>query len=675
MEKQLYMNTLLRKSIYALFATLTLVAFSGCSKDDIYLHYALKAAGKNKTELKAVLKHYRTVDKDAQKLEAAKYLIANMPAHYSYSDTAAINGYYRKALEILGTGPSPDWQRDTLRQIGDSQFAGSVRSVISDVEVITADYLINSIDHAFNQWRTQPWAKHLSYEEFRDWVLPYKVTDLQSLDAWRDTLTQHYGDSIRTVTYADDQRNTIYGAIEIVRNEIHTKQSEIGHRVIWEDRGSIPMRSAATWVRMTYGSCMDYVTMGVAVFRSFGLPAAVDMVPSWGRNSEGHSWYVFPDDRGRKQVTINSLILGAGFQFYPYERIPKVWRSSYKINRDVVKYRNTAKYIHNFELCQEDVTDLYNLTSDLDIIIDKDKIKQLKDRKYVYIAMATNSKGPNWMVLDFGTLKRGKAHFKKIGRNMLYTVLGFTDHGLVPISRPFILRKSGEIEFTDGATDLKSASNTVGMNIRRKYYESYNVVNMRHRIVGGKFQCSDFPDFRDAVTLYTIDEMDIPDKIEMNADRPYRYWRYMTPDGSWGSISELSFYDKDGNRINKKGIANPEAGQDAIDRAYDGNLLSNFEINQPNGNWVGMDMGTPIEVRYASVSPRSDDNDVCPGNEYELFFFNGSMWRSLGYRKADSNSLYYENVPLNTLLWLRNYTRGRDERPFIVKENGVIEWW
>ena len=103
------MNTLLRKSIYALFATLTLVAFSGCSKDDLYLHYALKAAGKNKTELKAVLKHYRTVDKDPEKLKAAKYLIANMPAHYSYRDTAAINRYYSQALEILGTGPSPDW--------------------------------------------------------------------------------------------------------------------------------------------------------------------------------------------------------------------------------------------------------------------------------------------------------------------------------------------------------------------------------------------------------------------------------------------------------------------------------------------------------------------------------------------------------------------------------------
>ena len=665
------MITLLRKSIYALFALFLLTAFSGCSKDDLYLRYALKAAGENKSELKAVLKHYRTVDKDPQKLKAAKYLIANMPAHRSYRDTAAINRYYSQALEILGTGPSPDWQRDTLRKISDTQYAGLTRDLISDVQIMTADYLIYSIDHAFRQWKTQPWAKHLSYDEFREWLLPYKVADFQSLDNWRDVLSDFYSDSIRTVTDPYDQRNTIYGAIEIVRNEIHQKQSDIGLRIIWEDHGSIPMRSADTWVRMTYGSCLDYVTMGTAVFRSLGLPAAVDQVPSWGRNSEGHSWYVFPDDRGREQKTINSLLMGAGMQFYAYERIPKVWRYSYTIDRDLIRYRNTAKYIHPFEICREDVTDLYNLTSDLSIKTIKEQTSYLEDRKYVYIAMFVNSGGPQWRILDYGKLKGGKAHFKKMGRNMLYIALGYDGDKLIPISSPFILHKSGEVQYLDYTKDTPKISK----EIRRKYYESYNVVDMRRRILGGKFQCSDYPDFRDAVTLYTIEKTDIPDKIEMNAGRPYRYWRYMTPDGSWGSISELSFYDNDGNRLDHKGIANPEAGQDAIERAYDGNLLSNFEINQPNGNWVGMDMGKPTQVKYASVSPRSDDNDICPGNEYELLFFNGQRWRSLGYMRAESNTLLYDDIPLNTLLWLRNYTRGNNERPFIVKENGDIEWW
>lgn len=664
-------KTGLFKSTFFLLVSLSLIAFSGCSKDDIYLYYALKAAGDNRSELKTVLRHYRTEDKDPLKLKAAKYLIANMPAHYSYRDTAAINSYYSKALEILGTGPSPDWQRDTLRRIGDTQFAGITRNIVSDVEVMTADYLIYNIDHAFNLWSTKPWAKHLSFEDFRDWILPYKVTEQQSLDNWRDVLSEFYSDSISTVTDPEDQRNTIYGAIEIVRNEIHSKQSAIGHRVIWEDRGSIPMRSADTWVRMTYGSCMDYVIMGTAVFRSLGLPASVDQVPTWGRNSDGHSWYVFLDDRGREQVTINSLIMPAGMQFYPYERIPKVWRHTYTINHDVVKYRNTAKYVHPFEICQQDVTDKYNVVSDIEVETDKMLLGQLVDKKYAYIAMAVNAGGPQWRILDFGTLKKGKACFKKMGRNMLYISLGYNGTKLIPISRPFILHKSGQIEYISNDDNPI----TVSRDLRRKYYESYNVVDMRRRILGGKVQCSDFPDFRDAITLYTIERTDIPDKIELNAVRPYRYWRYLTPDGSWGSISEISFYDRDENRLNRKGIANPEAGQDAIERAYDGNLLSNFEINQPNGNWVGMDMGKSIDVGYVSISPRSDDNDVCPGNEYELFYFDGKIWRSLGYQKAVGNSLHYDDIPLNTLLWMRNYTRGQNERPFIVKENGEIEWW
>lgn len=659
------------KNILTIILTLLLTA--GCTQDSMYMHYALRAAGKNKPELKAVLRHYRTIDKDPEKLRAAKYLIANMPAHYSYRDTAAINSYYRKALEILGTGPSPDWQRDTLRQIGDREYAGLTRNIIPDVEVITADYLIYSIDRAFHEWRTRPWSRHLTYNEFQEWILPYKVTELQSLDAWRDTLPAHYTDSISTVPPDDVQRNSISGAIEIVRGEIHSKQSAIGHRVIWEDRGSIPMRSAATWVRMTYGSCMDYVTMGTAVFRSVGLPAAVDQVPSWGRNSEGHSWYVFLSDRGREEPTINSLIIGAGMPFYTNERIPKVWRTTYTINRDMVKYRNTAKYVYPFDLCQEDVTSHYTRTSDLEIETDKEQTAKLTDKKYVYIAMAVNSGGPQWRVLDLGILKRGKAHFKNMGREMLYIALGYDGRKLIPISRPFILHKSGAVEYIDNPAE--SNAKTISMDLRRKYYENYNVVNMRRRILGGKIQCSDRPDFKDAVTLYTIERTDIPYLIELDADHPYRYWRYLTPEGSWGSISELSFHDENGNKLEGRGIANPEAGQDAIDRAYDGNLLSNFEINQPNGNWVGMDMGKPIAVRYASVSTRSDDNDICPGNEYELFCFDGQEWSSLGYQQAEGNSLHYNDIPLNILLWLRNYTRGNNERPFVVKERDEIEWW
>jgi len=647
---------------------LTLLLLAGCSKDNRYLRDALKAAGENRAELEAVLEHYRTVDNDPQKLKAAKYLIANMPAHYSYSDTAAINSYYRKALEILGTGPSPDWQRDTLRQISDYYYWGLSDDTISDVKFITADYLIYSIDHAFNQWRTKPWANHLTYEQFRDWILPYKVTELQSLDMWRDTLSQHYSDSLKTVPSCDIQRNTIYGAIEIVRNEIHRKQSDIGLRVIWENRGSIPMRSAETWVRMTYGSCMDYVIMGTAVFRSLGLPSAVDYAPIWGRNSDGHSWYVFLSDRGKEESTINALIMPAGQQFYPYERIPKVFRKTYTINRERYRYSDKAKYVYPLDVCVQDVTDHYNLTSDIDVDIFKGV--KLRD-KYVYIAMFSATQPNQWMILDIGTVKRRKAHFHAMGRNMLYIVIGYNGRSLVPISNPFILHKNGDIQYVTCDDNER-----MSVTLKRKYYESYNVVDMRRRIIGGKIQCSNSADFKNALTLYTIETTDIPDKIELETTEGYRYWRYLSPNGSWGSVAEVAFFDKDDNIIKGTGIANAEAGQDAIDRAYDDDWLSNFEINQPDGNWIGMDFGTNANVASVRVVPRSDDNDIHPSQEYELCYLNSkSRWKSLGRKIADGNTIQYDSVPKGGLLWLINHTCGVDERPFVYNDYNDIKWW
>lgn len=647
---------------------LTILLLAGCSEDNRYLRDALKAAGENRTELEAVLEHYRTVDNDPQKLEAAKYLIANMPAHYSYRDTAAINSYYRKALEILGTGPSPDWQHDTLRQISDTQYFGLDLRVISDVKIITAKYLIYSIDHAFYQWKTRPWAQHLTFEQFRDWILPYKVTELQSFDAWRDTLSLHYSDSLNNVPPTDMERNSIYGAIEIVRNEIHAKQCAIGHRIIWEDRGGIPMRSAETWLRMTYGNCMDYVTMGTAVFRSMGLPAAVDMVPLWGRNNDGHSWYLFLSDRGKEETTINSLIVPSGQQFYPYERIPKVFRLSYTINKDRYIYSKRAKFVYPFNLCVQDVTDHYNLTSNIDI----DILKGIKtEDKYVYIAMFSLSSNNQWEILDIGKIKRGKAHFNNMGRNMLYMVMGFNGRNIVPISNPFILHKNGEIEYI--ICDEVARQN---ITLKRKYLESYNVVDMRRRLLGGKIQCANSTDFKDSLTLYTIESTDIPDKIKIETTDKYRYWRYMSPNGSYGSIAEVAFFDEDGYKIDGRAIANSEANEDTINLAYDGNWLTNFETSNPDGNWVGMDFSVCRRVSSIRIIPRSDDNDIHPGQEYELCYLDSkSRWKSLGKKIADDNSLKYDNVPCGGLLWLINHTCGFDERPFIYNINGDIEWW
>ena len=58
---------------------------------------------------------------------------------------------------------------------------------------------------------------------------------------------------------------------------------------------------------------------------------------------------------------------------------------------------------------------------------------------------------------------------------------------------------------------------------------------------------------------------------------------------------------------------------------------------------------------------------------YELFYWQDG-WISLGKKQPDGDSVVYDNVPIKALLWLRDLTKGREERPFTY-ENGKQIWW
>ena len=665
------MNTLLRKSIYALFATVTLVAFSGCSRENRILRYTLKTAGANKTELKAVLNHYKETDPNPEKLAAARYLILNMGGHFSYK-TDSIKAYYELALNVFNSGLSVDEQRDSIRKVCYSRFNKSTRGTIPDQKIITSKFLIHNIDQAYDQWKNRPWSKHLSFDDFCEWLLPYKESEHQELDNWRDAFASYFSDSINKFTYTDEKENTVYHTIDVVRNEINNKV--IPH-IYWASSNGIAFLSTETMLNMTFGSCADYVALGVLGFRSLGLPAVVDNVPEWGRNSSGHTWYVFLDDRGREQATINSLIMPAGMQFYPYERIPKVYRHTYAINWRIADYRAKSKYKHPFIVTSKDVTHLYNRTSDFVVPVnrwsDKNRKKIKIKEKFAYLAMF-NGQYTDWQVIDFGEIKHGKAYFNNVGRNMLYIVLGFDGRGLKPVSSPFILDKSGSIHFIDDCEKKTKQPIT----LFRKYYKSYNDVMQRNKLIGAQIQYADKPDFSDSHTVLTIDDVNIPDKLVLKDVDAHKYWRYLAADGTNGSIAELAFYNQDTIQIIGTPICS-ENDENAARNAFDNNWLTNYETpwDKPDGAWVGMCFNDKVSPKYVRVVPRGDGNDIIPGDVYELKFFVNGKWISAGKQNAVDNCLIFENIPVGSLMWLSDLSQGKEERPFLIDEYNEIKWW
>ena len=171
---------------------LTAALTVGCN-DISPIASVLDSAGSNRSELEAVLDHYKTKDANRQKLLAAEFLIKNMPAHYSYAGDE-IYEYYDYAARILANKSlSPEQQRDSLLFITDLKYRDLPGQIVSDAQIIKADYLIKNIDTSYDRWDNCDWASQITFDEYLEWLLPYKAIELQEMDAWRDTLLAHFG--------------------------------------------------------------------------------------------------------------------------------------------------------------------------------------------------------------------------------------------------------------------------------------------------------------------------------------------------------------------------------------------------------------------------------------------------------------------------------------------------
>lgn len=431
------------------------------------LRYALKSAGDNRAELEKVLRHYKD---EPEKLAAAHYLIEGLPAHYSYQGTE-IEQYYDIAARILASGLPPEQQRDSLLVISDRCFRDAPLRTISDARIITSGFLIHDIDVSYRQWKNRSWAKQATFQEFCECMLPYKMAELQSLDGWRDTLQSHFTDDLCNMPYDDVEYGTAMRTGDIIKNEEQRKMSRYG----LYSRSGLPLLSAYLLPRQTFGDIPDYALIGALALRAAGVPVVIDETPVGARYEAATRWFVVLSDRGTWEPSEWDLSTGIGWGFFPYERGPKVWRRTYSINKERLKYLRKARVIYPFDLCKTDVTGKYFLTTDLTLPISRETRKRLRD-KYVYIASAVrdtthaqqsrsftgeyskqlpqtfSSVDPGWCIVDFGQIHRRNAIFRNMGREVLYQAYGYDGERLISITKPFILHKDNHIEYISDDT-------------------------------------------------------------------------------------------------------------------------------------------------------------------------------------------------------------------------------
>ncbi|MDE6335433.1 MAG: RICIN domain-containing protein, partial [Muribaculaceae bacterium] len=168
--------------ILALAIAMLITAVS-CDRD---VNRALDLAGDNRQEMERVLDHFKD-DPDPLKYEAAKFLISNMPYHYTYKGEE-MERYENAYLEIAS---KPIQFRDSVFTVLVDSIDFTNVTPAHDIRELKADYLIKMIDNACDVWRNSKWHREYDKLLFFNYVLPYRMLN-EPVSDWHITVDEEY---------------------------------------------------------------------------------------------------------------------------------------------------------------------------------------------------------------------------------------------------------------------------------------------------------------------------------------------------------------------------------------------------------------------------------------------------------------------------------------------------
>lgn len=634
------------------------LCMSACNRPPTYnyLEEALVLSGSNRIELEKVLAHYAINKKDSLKLWAAVFLIENMPGHYSYYSTR-LDEYKKSVGEAASLKKIPWHIRNIFHAYPYREGKGIGGShKREDVACITAVYLIDNIERAFEAWQ-RPWAKHLGFSDFCEYLLPYRVEN-EPLFNWRDSLSGIYADVLEQMNGIDEIFESPYQAcLQINDCMIAAYQKARADSVSFEHSlvGNKSIHSM---------ECPEFVYGTVFVMRALGIPVSIEMIEQWSSRSGKHYW--------------NAVyhFTGMHYPFTGYESRPrglnqdykmnKIYRQVYSINKDLHACHLSGEEMPPFfrNLFLKDVTTDYMSCFDITVTLDREPEEE---RKYAYLCVFDNE---NWIPVHWGHISRRQVKFTKVGPQTLFIAAYYINGQIVPASLPFRVNLDGSITY------IQPADERISLHIDRKYPLLRKFANFSRHFIGATFEASAYPDFRRVDTICTVrhDANTTFDSIRIEPkQRNYRYLRIKNNNPSIKlNLAELEFYEADTTqRLSGRPILS--SGKEfSIHRGevvFNNSLLDYIEIS----DWLGFDFGRNVEIQKIRFLPRTDDNHVFPGDSYELFYFDG-RFRSLGRVKALSASLSFENVPAKALYLLKDITKGREHRVFTYENNRILFW-
>ncbi len=613
--------------------------------DDVKI--SLRLAGNNATELEKVLAHYRD---DSLKFRAACFLIANMPNHYFMSGKS-IDEYRRLVTDK--EKPVNFKKLDKVWAEATEKYGEDVVKVY-DIHSVSANYLIDNIDDAFDAWRLVPWNKDVSFEIFCRYILPYRFTEEQLTIGWRKKLRKIY---LKEIAGINDMYEA-FGRIAFILNKELQSASHTCPYVL----------DAITLNTIKRGPCIDRCIVRGSVMRALGFPVAYDYTKGFANYSSTfhHGWIALVG-KGGKPYTVYEEDSVARYlnwidatYFKPRISVPPDFPYTIDSLKRVAKVFRKNFDLSGIHADDEDKSVLYGL-------IDSVVIKTEKKNDILYLC--TYRTGEGWTPVTSEKSFAGKCVFHNIGNHIVYLAMRKENDNYVPEEAPFILLKGGIRKSIIPSKDVEV------VKLNRKYVLMTNVINRWADLIGGRIEGSNDKNFKNKTVLYEITKMPhYRNTISISNSRKFRYVRFVSSGVPKTTIAELAFFNK-GQKLDaaKKFGYNIKKG--GMNRAFDNDLMSIADSQKPDF-WIALDFESQKRIDEIEFFPRNDDNFIRKGEMYTLYYWNVDKWRQVGQQKGmeDGGNLIFENVPVGALLILKNETNGNEERIFTY-EKGKQMWW
>lgn len=609
------------------------------------IDYALQQAGENAPELKKVLDHYQH---QPEKLKAARFLIANMPAHRTYVGKE-IDSLKQMKKESIKNGPI---SKETVERW--KLFDYSALPAVRDVNVMKADALIENIDLAFEVWEKRPWSRQYSFEDFCEYVLPYRVGD-EPFENWRRIYYDRYSPVLDSLYQGNDVAEAARVIADYLKKEKFTKYMDF----------TLPHLGALFLLENRVGYCRENCDIASYAMRALGIPVTMDFYEMSPSYNSRHFWSALIDTTG--------FVLPFNYMEDRIARPPqdkrkrgKVYRFFYGLQPERFTGLYADKGVPAFfrHALMKDVGDEYFPEGHVQL-----KTHEEPATRWGYLCTFT---GRELKPIDISEFRGKKIEFANVEPNLIYfpTV---REEGIMKVfNYPFLLKDNLAEYF------IPDTARKCSVTLTRKYPLRTTPAFLATS-VGVKIEGANRKDFRDAELLYQV--VDTPrtnyNVLYPSVQKRFRYVRYSAPKRQQIELGEWYIYDKNtGEVIVPEEIwGNPplrDEFRDKLKYMTDGDWAT-FYYSRRWKEQLMFDLGTPQFIGSFLLMPRNDDNFIHLGDLYELFYHAGSEgWISLGKQTADSLELHYDGVPEGALLWLRNHTRGKEERCFYMRDGKQI---